>query len=275
MSTPRLAPRTQYLQRPEGRIAYDVAGAGPLIILIPGMGDLRSTYRSLATRLRGSGYRVACTDLRGHGDSDASFDRYGDPETAGDVAALIDELGEPAVLVGNSMGAGAAVIAAAHDPARVRGLVLVGPFVRDGNPGWVARLGMRVAMARPWAARVWRWYLPTLYAGTRPPDLDTHLEDIAASLARPGYARALHRTIRQTTHALAEAALAQVATPVLVVMGELDPDWPDPAAEARWIADAVAGELRMVADAGHYPHSQQPQVTGDAVLEFLAGIGHA
>jgi pimeloyl-ACP methyl ester carboxylesterase len=34
---------------------------------------------------------VACTDLRGHGYSDATFASYGDEETAGDVIALIRE----------------------------------------------------------------------------------------------------------------------------------------------------------------------------------------
>ena len=100
---------TSYLSRPEGRIGYDVARDGSLVVLVPGMGDLRAGYRFLAPALRAAGYRVACTDLRGHGDSDATFASYGDEETAGDVIALIEELGGPAVVVGNSMGAGAAV----------------------------------------------------------------------------------------------------------------------------------------------------------------------
>jgi alpha-beta hydrolase superfamily lysophospholipase len=62
-----------YLDRPDGRIGYDVAGAGQLIVLVPGMGELRAGYRFLAPALRAAGYRVACTDLRGHGDSDATF----------------------------------------------------------------------------------------------------------------------------------------------------------------------------------------------------------
>jgi pimeloyl-ACP methyl ester carboxylesterase len=86
---------TSYLSRPEGRIGYDVAGDGSLVVLVPGMGDLRAGYRFLAPALRAAGYRVACTDLRGHGDSDATFASYGDEETAGDVIALIEELGGP------------------------------------------------------------------------------------------------------------------------------------------------------------------------------------
>ena len=107
---------TSYLYRPEGRIGYDVGGVGPLIVLVPGMGDLRAAYRFLAPELRAAGYRVACTDLRGHGDSDANFASYGDVETASDIVALIEELGGPAIVVGNSMGAGAAVFAAAERP---------------------------------------------------------------------------------------------------------------------------------------------------------------
>src|ERR1035438_3655588 len=143
---PAVAPRnTSYLARPRGRIGYDVAGEGPLVVLVPGMGDLRAGYRFLAPALRAAGYRVACTDLRGHGDSDATFSSYGDEETAGDVIALIEELGGPAVVVGNSMGAGAAALAAAQRPGLVSGLVLVGPFVRNGKTSAMQRILLRVA----------------------------------------------------------------------------------------------------------------------------------
>src|SRR5581483_1544048 len=131
---------TSYLSRPEGRIGYDLAGDGLLVVLVPGMGDLRAGYRFLAPALRAAGYRVACTDLRGHGDSDTTFTSYGDQETAGDVIALIADLGGPAVVVGNSMGAGSAVLAAAQRPGLVCGLVLVGPFVRNGKTGATRRL---------------------------------------------------------------------------------------------------------------------------------------
>src|ERR1017187_7506758 len=124
---------TVYLTRPEGRICYDIDGSGPLVVLVPGMGDLRAAYRFLAPALHEAGYRVACTDLRGHGDSDHTFSCYGDVETAGDILALIEELGGPAVVAGNSMGAGAAALSAALQPELVSGLVLIGPFVRNGE----------------------------------------------------------------------------------------------------------------------------------------------
>jgi pimeloyl-ACP methyl ester carboxylesterase len=262
-----------FLDRPEGRIGYDIGGDGPLVVLVPGMGDLRRAYRFLAPALRQEGYRVACTDLRGHGDSDATFTFYGDVETADDIIALIEELEGPAVVVGNSMGAGAAAYAAAERPDLISGLVLVGPFVRNGKTTAMQRVLLRVAMARPWAAMSWNSYLPKLYKGQLPVDFDEYRRTIVASLRRPGYAKSFSLTTR-TDHAMAESRLGEVAAPTMVVMGELDPDFPDPHAEAEWISHTLHGSVVMVPDAGHYPQSQQPDITTKSVLSFLEEVDH-
>ncbi|MGO9558907.1 MAG: alpha/beta fold hydrolase [Acidimicrobiales bacterium] len=264
-------PATAYLNRPDGRIAYDVAGAGPLVVLVPGMGELRSTYRFLAPALVAAGYRVACTDLRGHGDSDTTFASYGDVDTAGDVRALIEELGGPAVIVGNSMGAGAAVLVAAEHPELVSGLVLVGPWVRNGALGAVQLALFRMMMARPWAATAWKLYMPKLYAGRHPDDFEEYRDRLVANLHRPGYAKAFSLTTR-TDHAPAEACLGDVTQPTMIIMGELDPDGSDPALEAAWIGEKLRGEVVMVPQAGHYPQSQQPEQTGEAVARFLTSV---
>jgi len=262
---------TRSLTRPEGRIAYDVGGSGPLVVLVPGMGDLRGTYRFIAPALREAGYRVAAADLRGHGDSDATFATYDDVETASDLVALIKELGGPAVVVGNSMGAGAAVIAAAEHPDLVRGLVLVGPFVRNGRTSAIQRVLFRVAMVPLWAPAVWKSYLPKLYAGQRPADFEAYRAQVVASLRQSGHARAFSRTTH-TSHDAAEARLGDVKAPALVVMGDSDPDFPNPKAEAEWIAETLHGAAVMVEQAGHYPQSQQPDATTSAVIGFLRGL---
>jgi pimeloyl-ACP methyl ester carboxylesterase len=259
---------TTYVNRPEGRIAYDRTGEGPLVVLVPGMGDLRSTYRFLVPHLVAAGFTAVTVDLRGHGDSDVGFGSYGDVETAEDLAALLDELGAPAVVVGNSMGAGAGAYLAAERPELVRGLVLVGPFVRNGEVSMLQRILMRVALARPWIATTWRYYLPSLYAGRRPEDFSEHLDDVVASLKRTGYASAFAALTRSLDHDVAEQRLGEVRTPTLVVMGEQDPDFPDPEAEARWIARTLDGDAMMVPEAGHYPHAQRPELVGPAVVDF-------
>jgi len=275
MKTNSTAPvgNPSFLDRPEGRIGYDVGGEGPLVVLVPGMGDLRSAYRFTAPALRDAGYRVACTDLRGHGTSDTTFASYGDVETAGDIIALIEELDGPAVVVGNSMGAGAAVFAAAERPDLINGLVLVGPFVRNGQSSAIQRVMLRIAMARPWAAMTWNSYLPKLYKGQRPIDFEEYRKNVVANLRRPGYAKSFSLTTR-TDHSVAESRLGELAVPTLVVMGERDPDFPDPRAEAEWIAHALHASVVMVPDAGHYPQSQQPQITTSAVQSFLGEVNH-
>ena len=132
---------------------------------------------------------MACTDLRGHGDSDTTFASYGDVETAGDIAQIIEELGSPAVIIGNSMAAGAATLVAGDRPDLVAGLVLIGPFVRNGKASAIQRILLRLAMARPWAATSWKSLpAPKLYAGRRPGDFEEYRETVVASLRRPGYA---------------------------------------------------------------------------------------
>ncbi|MHA7189536.1 alpha/beta fold hydrolase [Arthrobacter sp. MDT2-16] len=266
-------PGTLQLTVPGGTLAYDLQGTGPLVLLVPGMGELRSSYRFLAPALVDAGYRVATVDLRGHGDSSASFGSYGDVETASDITMLLRELAVPAVVVGNSMAAGAAVIVAAEHPALVEGLVLIGPFVRDpSSVGALQRLLFRVIMARPWAASVWNAYLPKLHAGRKPVDFPEYRRAVVAALRRPGYAQAFSLTTH-TDHVRAGESLAAVQAPTLVVMGDKDPDFPDPQAEATWIADALGGSSVMIGDAGHYPQSQQPEQTSTAIVGFLRTLG--
>ncbi|MGY6497517.1 MAG: alpha/beta fold hydrolase, partial [Microcella sp.] len=210
--------------------------------------------------------------LRGHGDSDATFTRYGDEATATDITALIDELGRPAVIVGNSLAAGAGVIAAAEHPESVTGLLLIGPFVRNPTVSPLLQWLLRVMTAPAWAATVWRSYMPKLYAGAKPADFEQYRQAVTESLRRREYARAFSQTVRGADHAPAEASLERVTAPTLVVMGTLDPDFPDPAAEARWIAERLTASVVMVDDAGHYPHAQQPEQTTAAILEFLATV---
>jgi pimeloyl-ACP methyl ester carboxylesterase len=93
-----------------------------------------------------------------------------------------------------------------------------------------------------------------------------------APVSRPtGYARAFSLTTR-TSHAPAEARLADVTAPALVVMGEQDPGFPDPRAEADWIGQALRGQVVMVSEAGHYLQSQRPDLTAAAVLRILETV---
>jgi pimeloyl-ACP methyl ester carboxylesterase len=268
------ARRTLLLQRPEGVLAYDDAGTGPLVVAVPGMGDLRTTYDELRAALLAAGYRVVTTDLRGHGDSGAGFATYGDEATAEDVVALVEHLGAgPAVLVGSSMGASAVAVVAGDRPDLVRALVLLSPFLRDaGGPAKqaVLRPVLRALLAAPWGAVAWAAYYGTLNKGSRSPRLPQHTAAIRASLRRPGYLTAFRRFSLALDHAVVGPRVARIQAPALAVVGALDPDWSDPAAELDWIAGQLDTRTLLVPDAGHYPQHQTPEVVAEAVLGLLA-----
>lgn len=159
--------------------------------------------------------------------------------------------------------------AAADPPEQVTGLVLLGPFVRNPPASRISLAIFRAMTAPFWVARMWKAYMPTLYSGSKPADFKEYREKVSASLRRPEYGKAFSLTARQTDHAPAEVRLLQVSAPTLVVMGERDPDFKDPAAEAHWIGETLEAEVVMVPEAGHYPHSQQPEITERAILDFL------
>jgi hypothetical protein len=102
------ATETRFLAVDDGRIAYDdTGGNGPLILAIPGMGDLRSEYRLLRPALRRAGYRVVTMDVRGHGESSARWADYSAHAVGGDALALLAHLNAgPAVILGDSFAAG-------------------------------------------------------------------------------------------------------------------------------------------------------------------------
>lgn len=269
--SPMTAVTTQYLQRPGGRLAYDVNGSGPLVLAVPGMGDSRTTYRFLVPQLVEAGFRVATMDLRGHGGSDTTFDRFDDVALSTDIVALVEHLGGSAILVGNSMAAGAAVIAAAERPELVDGLALIGPFVRDRRlPPGMALL-FRLALLRPWGPRVWRSFHRRMFPAKVPADYDANLAQLMASLTRPGAWSALQQTAR-TSHQPAAARVDDVRTTSLVVMGTADPDFKDPSAEAHWLAGRLNAQVELVQESGHYPQTEFPEHVGAAVVRFVQAL---
>ncbi len=265
---------TQFLQQPDGTIAYDVTGEGPLVICSPSMGDLRAEYRYLAPQLAEAGFRAACMDVRGHGESSTHWPDYSVAGVGSDLLALARSLGAssvaPAVIVGDSMSAGAAVWAAAEAPEVVAGLVLVDPFVR-GDGSLPQKLLFSALLARPWGPALWLRYYASLYPGRKPPDFAAYSAKLRATLSRPGRLEALQQMMAASKTA-SEQRLEQVRAPVLVLMGSQDPDFKHPEAEAQWVASHLNGEYKMIEGAGHYPHAEMPEVTAPHVLSFLHAL---
>ncbi|MCE7081335.1 alpha/beta fold hydrolase [Streptomyces sp. ST2-7A] len=270
---------TEYLAVDDGTIAYEVTGAGPLIVLAHGMGDSRAAYRAVIPALVAAGHRVAAVDLRGCGESGTDWPTWSRTAVAGDLLAVIRHLGGPAVLVGHSFSGGAATIAAAREPALISAVVELAPFTRKQS----IRLGdLRVGRYRRGMLRLlgtgvlgsvplWRSYLDLAYPGVKPAHWAERLDRVDSLLREPGRMKAL-RGMGRSAPTDAGARLGDVRCPVLVVMGTLDPDWADPHAEGSAIVDALPaglGRLEMIEGAGHYPHDQFPDRVVSLVLDFL------
>lgn len=263
---------TQHLARHEGRLAFDLVGPSdrPLVIAVPGLGDLRSEYRFLTPRLVAAGFQVATLDVRGHGESDVGFSDHSAAAVGGDVLALADHLGARRVhLVGTSMAAAAAVYAAAERPELVDRMVLIGPFVRDVPTSLFVRLAMRLLFMRPFGPAAWGMYYRTLYPSRPPSDLAQHRDALVRNLREPGRFEAL-RAMLAASKAPCEARMPEVRARTLVVMGSRDPDFADPGAEARLVASRLSGDVCMVEGAGHYPHAEMPEQLAPTLTSFLA-----
>lgn len=262
----------QQLQFSGGTIAYDDSGTGPLVVCVPGMGDLRSTYRFSTPLLVAAGYRVICLDVRGMGKTSVTWDDYSVGGIGSDIIDLIQALAAgPAHVVGNSMAAGAAIVTAASRPELVRSLTLTGPFVRDMMPTWAMAAILGSLLGGPWRAAIWNWYMRQAFPTRVPPDQADETLRRNRNLAEPGRFDAFRRMAIGSKRASAER-LADVKAPVLVVMGTRDPDFPNPAKEAQSVADTLRGKLMMIDGAGHYPQADSPDVFAAGLIAFFGTV---
>lgn len=271
---------TEFLDLEGGRLAYDVIGEGPLIVLAHGMGDNRAAYREMAAALAGAGYRVASVDQRGHGESSTGWASYTRTDSAGDLLAVVRHLGGPAVLVGHSFTGGSVTIAAAQEPESVSAIVEISPFTRAQKIDFGGlfstaryRKGMALLMGTGMFRSIglWKRYLHHAYPGVRPAGFAEHLAALDTDLRRPGRMAVVSK-MGMSAPTDAGARLGDIRCPALVVEGSLDPDWPDARAEGEGIVAAMPpglGRVEVIEGAGHYPHVQYPAEVTAAVLAFL------
>ncbi|GLY70975.1 alpha/beta fold hydrolase [Amycolatopsis taiwanensis] len=275
---------TEFVTLEGGRIACDVIGDGPLVVLSHGMGVWRQDYRDLVPLLADAGYRVVNADMRGHGESSLDWPSVtgkaaiSRTDVAGDLLGVIRHFGGPAAIVGHSLAGGAATIAAAQAPELVTAIVEINPFTRVPRLDFSAlftnrryRRGMTRLLGTQLlkSPRLWRKYFDIAYP-TKPGDYQQHIENLMTILGQPGRWEEFMKT-GKTNPADAEAQLPGVECPVLVIMGAEDPDFPDPQAEGEAIVAALKaglGRVAVVEDGGHYPHSQ----FGDRVAELITAF---
>jgi pimeloyl-ACP methyl ester carboxylesterase len=267
------------------RRAFRMAGDGPPLLLIHGIGDSSQTWSGVIPALA-ERYTVIAPDLLGHGDSAKPRADYAIAAYACGMRDLLTALGVDQVsVVGHSLGGGIAMQFAYQFPERCERLVLVAAagMGRDVHPlfrlasGPGATAGMYLLTRAPVRAAV-RLATPVLRAtggAGLGPDLDyavRRYNTFADSTVR----RAFLRTIRagvdlhgQAITMLDRSYLAR-QLPTLIVWGTRDRIIPFAHAEVAHAA-LPGSRLEVFEGAGHMPHHDDPDRFVKIVQEFLTG----
>jgi pimeloyl-ACP methyl ester carboxylesterase len=209
--------------------------AGTRLVCTTGWGNERSIWSALADDLA-TDHAVTTWDLRGHGQSDTPPPGdYSRQQALADLAAVLDEVGRPAVLVGHSLGGYLSLAHTLDHPDDVAGLVLIatGP-------------GFRKAEARE------EWNASVMAAAAKM-DLAPGVEEIS-----------LHVDSHVIDH------LTEITCPVLVLLGERDRRFA--ASAGLFERDLDVRATVVVPDQGHMVHLKAAAECATAIREFTAGL---
>ena len=273
----------RYLEVNGDRIAYRDEGQGETLVLVHGMAGSSATWRELIPRLAPD-YRVVAPDLLGHGASDKPGSDYSLGGFAVWLRDFMDALGiARATVVGQSLGGGIAMQFAYQHRQRCERLVLIGSSGLEPELNWTLRV-----LSAPGAELVLPVVAPqpVLDVGNRIRSLmasagvhlpgGTELWNTYSSLADGATRRAFLRTLRsvvdyrgQAVTAMARPHLA-AQLPVLLIWGERDRVVP--VSHGYAAHEALPGSrLTVLADVGHFPHVESPELLTGVVRDFLAG----
>ena len=249
---------------------------GPTVLLAHGFGCDQNLWRLVAPVLAEQ-FRVVLFDHVGAGKSDLSAwspQRYSTLDGyAKDVLDICAELDvHDVVLVGHSVSAMIAVLAANREPARFAKLVLLTPspcYVDDGDyRGGFSRADIDELLESldanylGWSAAM----APVIMGTPDRPELGDELKD---SFCRTD--PAIARVFAQTTFLSDNRAdLPTVSVPTAVL--QCAHDVIAPPEVGRYVHEQIAGSVLVTLDAtGHCPQLSAPEATARAIAAFVAG----
>ena len=254
------------------RRAYRIAGEGPPVVLVHGIGDSSATWARLIPGLARE-HTVIAPDLLGHGASDKPRADYSVAAYANGLRDLLSVLGvEQATLVGHSFGGGVAMQFAYQFPERTERLVLVstggvGPEVNPALravslPGADLLLS---ALRMPTMRMQTHLFVRAMKLlgtdlGQDAPDLLDLVDALPDATARNAFLRTLRAVVDwrgQVVSMLDRCYLLQ-DTPTMLVWGARDSVLPVTHAHAAHAA-LPGSRLEIFEDAGHFPFHADPR----------------
>ena len=269
---------------------YGGHGRGPVLVCLHGLSGSSETWAPIAPELAAIG-RVLAVDLIGFGRTSRAGRSVSLPANQRYLDRFLRATaGEPAILVGHSMGATIAVMQAARHPETTAGLVLINPavpwhFDDRVSPllaGLIATAGLLAATlpgrGRRKRARVMRQLLRD-FMRTRYPDLIPAAVKVlttgAAKVplgersANPQTRGAFRSLVWTLTRRWRFAAIARkVRAPVLLLHGDRDRLVPSGAVSAIAAANP-SWHVHVARSVGHFPPQEVPEWTIDRILEWI------
>jgi pimeloyl-ACP methyl ester carboxylesterase len=244
-----------------GPARLDVGGSrAPAVMMLHALGANRARWIPLARALAAK-HRVIALDFPGFGDSEHPPTSAGDwtyerlAEVALDLVSALS-LGRVA-LVGHSMGAGAAIVAAADRPEFVERLVLVAPPCTSSRVSIVDRVAGTPIVGRALFRRVLG--RTAMHRRSVPKSDWIHASEATWAMLR-----------RAADPATVMARMPRVRTPTLIVWGR--DDRVSPCILATRVAREIGGARVEILDCGHAPEVERPDAFAAVVGAFLASM---
>ncbi|KZS61523.1 alpha/beta fold hydrolase [Mycobacterium ostraviense] len=278
------APSLQFRTIHGYKRAFRIAGSGPAILLVHGIGDNSTTWTGIHAKLA-QRFTVIAPDLLGHGKSDKPRADYSVAAYANGMRDLLSVLDiERVTVIGHSLGGGVAMQFAYQFPQLVDRLILVGAGGVTKDVNVVFRLAslpmgaealalLRLPMVRPTVqvvGRVLGVAIGSTALGRDLPNVLRILDDLPEPTASSAFTRTLRAVVDwrgQIVTMLDRCYLTQ-AIPVQIIWGSRDVVVP--VRHARLAHAAMPGShLEIFEGSGHFPFHDDPARFIDTVQRFI------
>jgi pimeloyl-ACP methyl ester carboxylesterase len=265
------------------RRAYRMAGSGPALLLLHGIGDSSQAWLPVLAQLARS-YTVIAPDLLGHGASDKPRADYSIAAYANGMRDLLGVLDvDQVTVVGHSLGGGVAMQFAYQFPERTERLVLVGAggVGRELNP--LLRLvsaplaDQLLAVFRLPGAQLQSRLVAELLrrldtdVGLDSVDLLRVVHALPDARSRSAFIRTLRGVVdwRGQVVTMLDRCYLAAGMPTLLIWGRRDAVVP--VDHAYRACEAMPGsQLVVFEDAGHFPFRTDPQRFVRVLTDFVA-----
>ena len=253
-----------FAEVPDGRIAYDVAGAGDAVLFVSGLGGMGAFWGAQVAAFSPS-FRVLTFDHRGVGHSEGA-PPYSVAQWSDDVLALLDnEKVEKVHLVGHSTGGVIAQLFAVTYPARVRTLALGGTWLAPDRR-FRDQFAFRKEMLVKLGGDAYRM-LSDLLAYPSPEATSAAGKEMSVQ-ERAVIAARIDALLAYDGSAIAP----RIAQPVLVLAA--DDDYIVPVYHSRAVAAAIPGaKFKRCHGGGHFFPKTRAADYNKALADFWAEAG--